>query len=103
MNSCLNAPHRKAFLHVLLISSVLFVQPLTAQDETVRTLITADRLIDGFGNLQQPGAVLVAGDRIVAVGQNVTGQAHEKRVDLGDATLLPGPVSYTHLTLPTKA
>ena len=99
MNSCLNAPHRKAFLHVLLISSVLFVQPLTAQDETVRTLITADRLIDGFGNLQQPGAVLVAGDRIVAVGQNVTGQAHEKRVDLGDATLLPGLIDlHTHLT-----
>ena len=99
MNSCLNAPHRKAFLHVLLISSVLFVQPLTAQDETVRTLITADRLIDGFGNLQQPGAVLVTGDRIVAVGQNVTGQAHEKRVDLGDATLLPGLIDlHTHLT-----
>jgi len=99
MNSCLNAPHRKAFLHVLLISSVLFVQPLTAQDETVRTLITADRLIDGFGNLQQPGAVLVAADRIVAVGQNVTGQAHEKRVDLGDATLLPGLIDlHTHLT-----
>ena len=99
MNSCLNAPHRKAFLHVLLISSVLFVQPLTAQDETVRTLITADRLIDGFGNLQQPGAVLVAGNRIVAVGQNVTGQAHEKRVDLGDATLLPGLIDlHTHLT-----
>ena len=95
MNSCLNAPHRKAFLHVLLISSVLFVQPLTAR-ETSGAL--AD-LIDGFGNLQQPGAVLVAGDRIVAVGQNVTGQAHEKRVNLGDATLLPGLIDlHTHLT-----
>ncbi|MAR45086.1 MAG: Xaa-Pro dipeptidase [Gemmatimonadaceae bacterium] len=99
MNSCLSAPHRKASISVLLILSVLFVHPLTAQDETVRTLITADRLIDGFGNLQQPGAVLVAGDRIVAVGQNVTGQAHDERVDLGDATLLPGLIDlHTHLT-----
>ena len=99
MNSCLNAPHRRVFVPVLLISSVLFAPPLTAQDATVRTLITADRLIDGFGNLQRPGAVLVAGDRIVAVGQNVTGQAHDERVDLGDATLLPGLIDlHTHLT-----
>ena len=99
MTSRLSAPHRQVRGSILLITSILFAPPLTAQDATVRTLVTADRLIDGFGNLQQPGAVLVAGDRIIAVGQNVTGQAHDKRVDLGNATLLPGLIDlHTHLT-----
>ena len=99
MTSRLSAPHRQVRGSILLIASILFALPLTAQDATVRTLVTADRLIDGFGNLQQPGAVLVAGDRIIAVGQNVTEQAHDKRVDLGNATLLPGLIDlHTHLT-----
>ena len=99
MTSRLSAPHLQVRGSILLIASILFAPPLTAQDATVRTLVPADRLIDGFGNLQQPGAVLVAGDRIIAVGQNVTGQAHDKRVDLGNATLLPGLIDlHTHLT-----
>ncbi|MDG2283671.1 MAG: hypothetical protein P8L45_11145, partial [Longimicrobiales bacterium] len=53
---------------VVLLASLLIAAPLSAQDdESTRILVTADRLIDGFGNVQQPGAVLVAGERIVAV------------------------------------
>lgn len=72
--------------------------PLAAQ-QTRRVLVTADRLIDGRGNLMQPGAVLVAGERVVAVGAEAHGESHDRRIDLGDATILPGLIDlHTHLT-----
>lgn len=85
---------------VVLLASLLIAAPLSAQDdESTRILVTADRLIDGFGNVQQPGAVLVAGERIVAVGDAARRQNHDDRVDLGDATLMPGLIDlHTHLT-----
>ena len=85
---------------VVLLASLLIAAPLSAQDdESTRILVTADRLIDGFGNVQQPGAVLVAGERIVAVGDAARRQDHDDRVDLGDATLMPGLIDlHTHLT-----
>ncbi len=59
-------------------------------------LIRAARLIDGKGNLIEPGAVVVGGDRIVAVGSRLGGDIV---VDLGDVTLLPGLIDlHTHLT-----
>ena len=65
----------------------------SAQDHI---LIRAARLIDGRGNLIEPGAVVVGGDRIVAVGGRLGGDIV---VDLGDATLLPGLIDlHTHLT-----
>lgn len=85
---------------VVLLASLLIAAPLSAQnDASTRILVTADRLIDGFGNVQQPGAVLVAGERIVAVGDAARSQDHDDRVDLGDATLMPGLIDlHTHLT-----
>ena len=38
--------HHRAVL--LFLVSLLFGAPLSAQDESTRTLLTADRLIDGF-------------------------------------------------------
>ncbi|MCH1571268.1 MAG: hypothetical protein L7S64_07975, partial [Longimicrobiales bacterium] len=81
---------RHLFAAAALSALVLVAAPLSAQDESIRTLVTADRLIDGFGNVQQPGAVLVEGERIVAVGDAARSQDHDDRVDLGDATLMPG-------------
>ena len=90
---------RHLFAAAALSALVLVAAPLSAQDESIRTLVTADRLIDGFGNVQQPGAVLVEGERIVAVGDAARSQDHDDRVDLGDATLMPGLIDlHTHLT-----
>lgn len=93
-------PPRHPVAAVVLLASLLIAAPLSAQDdESTRILVTADRLIDGFGNVQQPGAVLVAGERIVAVGDAARRQDHDDRVDLGDATLMPGLIDlHTHLT-----
>ncbi len=67
----------------------------SAQDQD-HILIRAARLIDGRGNLIEPGAVVVGGDRIVAVGSRLGGDIV---VDLGDVTLLPGLIDlHTHLT-----
>ena len=67
----------------------------SAQDQD-HILIRAARLIDGRGNLIEPGAVVVGGDRIVAVGSRLGG---DTVVDLGDVTLLPGLIDlHTHLT-----
>lgn len=74
------------------------VIPVAGQTDS-RTLITATRLIDGLGNLSEPGAVLVEGERIVAVGEAARAQAHDERIELGDATIVPGLIDlHTHLT-----
>ena len=99
MRSSNPAPLCHRFAAVPLLALLLFAAPLSGQDEATRTLVTADRLIDGFGNVQEPGAVLVEGERIVAVGSAARDQAHDDRVDLGDATLMPGLIDlHTHLT-----
>jgi imidazolonepropionase-like amidohydrolase len=51
-------------------------------------LIRADRLFDGT-RVIEPGAVLVRGERIVAVGEELDADA-KRTIDLGDATILPG-------------
>ena len=72
--------------------------PAAAQ-ESASTLVRAARLIDGKGAVAEPGAVLVEGDRIVAVGSDAQAAAADRVVDLGDATLLPGLIDlHTHLT-----
>lgn len=51
-------------------------------------LVTADRLFDGR-RLVEGGAVLIGGSKVVAVGSDLDAEA-KRRIDLGDATLLPG-------------
>jgi imidazolonepropionase-like amidohydrolase len=53
-------------------------------------LLRANRLFDGRAFVE-PGALLVRGGRIVAVGRSVDGKA-TRTIDLGDATILPGLV-----------
>ena len=75
----------------------LAAQAPARQEATI--LVTAARLIDGRGALMEPGAVLVAGERIVAVGPEARIPPHDRVIDLGDATLLPGLIDlHTHLT-----
>ena len=77
-------------------------RPLAAQAparQEATILIRAARLIDGNGTLMEPGEILVAGERIVAVGPEARALPHDDLVDLGDATLLPGLIDlHTHLT-----
>jgi imidazolonepropionase-like amidohydrolase len=62
-------------------------------------LLTAAHLYDGrSARMLSPGFVLVAGDRIVAVGSEPPAAPQATRIDLGDATLLPGFIdAHTHL------
>jgi len=61
--------------------------------------VRAARLFDARkGALEQPGLVVVDGERIVQVGG--AAPAGAKTIDLGDATLLPGLMdAHTHLTV----
>ena len=61
--------------------------------------IRAARLIDGKSDtVVNDAVVLVAGDRIAAVGSKLAIPPSAKVIDLGDATILPGLIdSHTHL------
>ena len=73
--------------------------PVAAQEGSPTTLLRAARLIDGRGAVSEPGAVLVEGDRIVAVGAVAEAATADRIVHLQDATLLPGLIDlHTHLT-----
>jgi imidazolonepropionase-like amidohydrolase len=80
-------------LALLLLLAVL---PVRAAEPPI--LIRAARLFDGT-RLTAPGAVLVAGDRILAAGGAVDAPPDARVLDLGDATILPGLIDlHTHLT-----
>ena len=70
------------------------------------TLLTADRLLDGTGSpALAPGALLIEGDRVAAVGRgaacHLPDGAEVAREDYGAATILPGLVdAHTHLVAP---
>ena len=82
-----------ALVTVALISTPGFAQ------EGGTVLVTADRLIDGLGNLHEPGAVLVEGEVITAIGDDARNADVARTVELGDVTLLPGLIDlHTHLT-----
>jgi len=65
-----------------------------------RIAVRAARLIDGKGGPPLTNAVvLVEGDRISAVGSNLSVPSGTEIIDLGSATLLPGLIDcHTHLT-----
>ena len=64
-------------------------------------VLHAARLLDvAGGRLLAPGEVLVEGERIRAVGTSVAAPPGTRRLDLGDATLLPGLIDvHVHLFL----
>ncbi|HKC92322.1 MAG TPA: amidohydrolase family protein, partial [Candidatus Limnocylindria bacterium] len=62
-------------------------------------LITADALIDGSGAVHRPGALLVDGERIVAVGDRVPRPSAAERTHFEGATILPGLIDcHVHLS-----
>jgi imidazolonepropionase-like amidohydrolase len=84
---------------VTILSALPGVAPDLAGQQAPTTLVTAARMIDGRGTLTEPGAVLVAGERILAVGDAARSRPADRTIELGDATLLPGLIDlHTHLT-----
>jgi imidazolonepropionase-like amidohydrolase len=67
---------------------------------TRAVLITAGALIDGSGEAaRRPGAVLIEGDRIRAVGARVDAPADAERIDVPNATITPGLIDcHVHLS-----
>ncbi|HKV23803.1 MAG TPA: amidohydrolase family protein [Candidatus Acidoferrum sp.] len=63
------------------------------------TALRAARLIDGKSDsVLKDGVILISGEKITAVGSNLTIPANATVIDLGDSTLLPGLIdSHTHL------
>jgi len=63
-------------------------------------LISAGALIDGTGAAPlRPGAVLIEGDRIRAVGARIDAPADAERIDVPNATITPGLIDcHVHLS-----
>lgn len=90
---------RDLAVFVLLAAPTLASPAGAWAQEPEHILIRAARMIDGKGNLIEPGAVVVAGDRIVAARPEAANPSGDLLVDLGDATILPGLIDlHTHLT-----
>ena len=78
---------------------VLLGSGCTEPDAPAELLITAERVLDGSGEPVVPPRVHVRGDRIVAVGAEVDAPAGVERIDLADATLMPGLIdAHVHIT-----
>jgi imidazolonepropionase-like amidohydrolase len=71
------------------------------QPASAPIVLHAARLLEvDTGTVLKPGEVLVAGDRIRAVGASVEHPQEAKVIDLGDATLMPGLIdAHVHLFL----
>ncbi|MGE3332951.1 MAG: amidohydrolase family protein [Rhodospirillaceae bacterium] len=84
---------------VLLITGGVSV--LSAAETQHAVLLKPARVFDGVDGKTHPGwHVLVEGERIAAVGPNLTAPAGAEVVDLPDATLMPGMIEgHTHLFL----
>ena len=67
---------------------------------TRAVLITAGALIDGTGAaVLRPGAVLIEGDRIRAVGTRIDAPPDGARIDSPNATITPGLIDcHVHLS-----
>ncbi len=90
-------PSSRSLLVAVLAALVSGGSGLAQQAEL--TLLTAARLIDGVGNLVEPGQILIEGESIAAVGAALAVPGGTRTIDLGDATLMPGLIDlHTHLT-----
>ena len=79
-----------------LLPFIVLADSATAQDAV---LVRAARLIDGLGNVMEPGAVLIEGETISRVATEIDPPRGAEVIDLGNATLLPGLIDlHTHLT-----
>ena len=85
-------------LSTLVFSCLLSVASYSQQPKIVA--IKAGRVLDvRTGQLTTNAFILIEGDRIVAVGPNLTVPAGAEVIDLKSLTVLPGLIdSHTHLT-----
>ncbi|MBY0392578.1 MAG: amidohydrolase family protein, partial [Novosphingobium sp.] len=75
--------------------------PATANAQPQRTLLRPAAVFDGTDPAPHPGwQVLVEGDRIAAVGPNLSVPAGTQTIDLPGQTLMPGMIEgHGHLFL----
>ena len=89
----------KANLTRIVLLVVTALSPFTARADEAPTLLLPDRVFDG--TVMHAGwQVLVDGERISAVGANLSVPADARRIELAGATLLPGLIEgHGHLFL----
>ncbi|MDH7972391.1 amidohydrolase family protein [Sphingomonas sp. AR_OL41] len=82
------------------VFAMLLATPAAA-DPAPATLLRPAAVFDGVDPVAHPGwQVLVAGDRIVAVGPNLSAPADARVIDLAGETLMPGMIEgHGHLFL----
>jgi imidazolonepropionase-like amidohydrolase len=75
------------------------VAPVSAQQPPAPVVLKAARVFTATSERPlAPGMVIVEGDHIVQVGQNLTAPPGAQVIDLGDATLLPGFIdAHVHM------
>jgi imidazolonepropionase-like amidohydrolase len=85
-------------MHRTLLALLAAAGVVSAADKIY--VLKAARMFDGKSeHTVSPGLVVVAGDKIAAVGRNAAIPADAETIDLGDATLLPGLMdAHTHLS-----
>jgi imidazolonepropionase-like amidohydrolase len=90
------------FLRIFTAGLAFALLPLTpAQQQPAPIVLHAARLLQvDSGTMLSPGEILIAGERIQAIGTSVDHPQGAKVIDLGDTTLLPGLIdAHVHLFL----
>lgn len=92
---------RKLAIIAVLVPIAVLSYLEAAPDKVRPIVLKAARLFDGRNErLSTPGALLVRGDMIEAVGPSVQIPDDAQVIDLSDATLLPGFMdAHTHITV----
>jgi imidazolonepropionase-like amidohydrolase len=86
-------------LPLALVAAILCMDAVAAESTDTSILLRPARVFDG-NTLHEGWRVLVKGDRIVAVGADVTAPPGTREVDLANQTLLPGLIEgHSHLFL----
>ena len=86
-------------LPLALVAAILCLDAAAAESTDTSILLRPARVFDG-NTLHEGWRVLVKGDRIVAVGADVTAPSGAREVDLANQTLLPGLIEgHSHLFL----
>ncbi|HEY5760626.1 MAG TPA: amidohydrolase family protein [Steroidobacter sp.] len=86
-------------LPLALVAAILCLDAAAAESTDTSILLRPARVFDG-NTLHEGWRVLVKGDRIVAVGADVTTPPGTREVDLANQTLLPGLIEgHSHLFL----